>query len=158
MKISVCFDELVLIISRRDLCKVLLRFFSFVSLKELHVSLNGYKTVDITPECVLSTELEKLYMNEVQIETWTEISKLGHAFPSLQSMTIIESPISRLTDDLIYSEFSKLHTLNITNCRLSSWEEIDKIRRFPCLQSLRISDVPFFEVCSFFVVVILCCT
>jgi Leucine-rich repeat (LRR) protein len=85
-------------------------------------------------------------MNSCDIDDWSEISKLGVAFPSLQSLNIIQTQIKKLSDEELFTEFPELKTLNISSSKLESWEEVDKFRHFPSLANLRIFDVPSLEV------------
>ena len=59
---------------------------------------------------------------------------------------MIKSDIKFLEEDCIVETFPVLKNLNISGNPLESWEEIDKFRKFPSLENLRIADVPFLEV------------
>lgn len=85
-------------------------------------------------------------MNDCNISNWEDVRKLGRTFMSLESLTIINTNITCLSDDQMYAEFPKLSCLNIGQCCLGCWEELDKFGRFPALIHLRISGVPFLEV------------
>ncbi|XP_060596320.1 tubulin-specific chaperone cofactor E-like protein isoform X1 [Ruditapes philippinarum] len=114
---------------------------SLPNLTELHVSLNKYKTVNLPAECVHSS-LTKLFVNNSQIEKWAEISKLGVAFPCLQTLNVIDSNISNFSLDGDFKNFPALTDLNISQCQMESWEEVDKFCQFPALINLRITDIP----------------
>ena len=115
------------------------------SLQELHLSMNRYYTVNI-PDNYHHTSLSRLFMNDSNIENWEDICKLGRAFPSIESLTVINSNIKCLADCEQYSEFSHLTCLNISHCCLTCWNDVDRFRKFPVLDHLRISGVPFLEV------------
>ncbi|XP_053377364.1 tubulin-specific chaperone cofactor E-like protein [Mercenaria mercenaria] len=113
----------------------------FPNLTELHVSLNKYKMVDFPAEFVHKS-LIKLFVNKSEIENWTEISKLGVAFPCLQTLNIIDNGICELSPESEFQEFQALTDLNISKCQIGSWEEVDKFGHFPALINLRITDLP----------------
>lgn len=113
-------------------------------LTELHVSLNKYKFVDL-PESFVHNSLTKLFVNDCEIQDWSDISRLGKAFPGLQMLNIIETKIRTLSADSHFTEFPNLSALNISKCQIESWEEIDKFRQFPSLTNLRIMDIPLLE-------------
>lgn len=115
------------------------------SLQELHLSINQYQKVGL-PINFRHQTMSRLFMNDCNIDCWEEIRKLGQAFPNLESLTIINSNIRSLSNCEDFSEFEKLECLNIGQCCLSSWEDVDKFRKFPALDHLRISGVPFLEV------------
>jgi len=88
----------------------------------------------------------KLYVNETNLKEHEDLFRLGKAFPNLVSLTVIDSQVDTLPVDADYSVFSHLNALNISNGGFTSWEQIDNIRRFPALTSLRINGVLFLEV------------
>ncbi|XP_014211891.1 tubulin-specific chaperone cofactor E-like protein isoform X1 [Copidosoma floridanum] len=68
------------------------------NLEELHLSLNEYKTVELSfdqPENRNHT-LKKLHFTGNPIEFWHEIAKLGYGFPNLESLVLAECPIRSL--------------------------------------------------------------
>lgn len=89
------------------------------ALEELHLSLNEYSYVDLsgqeinqkdrceacarlntvdTPEPV-HEQLKKLHFSGNPISSWREISKLGYAFPNLESLLVNDCPITSLAPD-----------------------------------------------------------
>ncbi|XP_058797688.1 tubulin-specific chaperone cofactor E-like protein [Phymastichus coffea] len=183
------------------------------NLEELHLSLNEYKTVDLgceKPENRNHT-LRRLHFTGNPVEFWSEISKLGFAFPALESLVLAECPIRSLDneekqglentenedtenmnhivernggmqrvengkvtgnrnfeeDDMMpnylngtestceaddcmkanaaHDPFRLLRFLNVNGTLLSTWDDIDKLARFPQLKSLRIQGCPLFE-------------
>jgi Leucine-rich repeat (LRR) protein len=85
-------------------------------------------------------------VNNSQIEKWAEISKLGVAFPCLQTLNVIDSNISNFSLDGDFKNFPALTDLNISQCQMESWEEVDKFCQFPALINLRITDIPLVKV------------
>ena len=59
---------------------------------------------------------------------------------------MIKSEIRSIEEEKIRDCFPALKALNISGNPLESWEEIDRFRLFPSLESLRIFDVPFLDV------------
>lgn len=117
------------------------------SLEELHVSLNAYKSVDLPSEFKhCGRKLCKLYMNNNEISDWGEISKIAKAFPFIHTLNLITSELSSLPDTILRDEFRRLMLLNLSQSKLKSWEEIDKLGRFVVLDNLRITEVPFLDV------------
>ncbi|KAK0082498.1 hypothetical protein PV325_001302 [Microctonus aethiopoides] len=193
----------------QDLVRIL------VNLEELHLSLNEFKTVDLDyqkPENV-NEALKKLHFTGNPIEDWSEICKLGHAFPNLASLVLAECPIKSLaieenlnydernscqssssveipyddneneniegiihetsdtavTTEIIFDEqekynkikskcessknsttyshnpFRMLRFLNVNGTLLSTWDDVERLARFPSLKSLRMQGCPLFE-------------
>ena len=117
----------------------------FVSLSELHLSLNKYEEVDL-PDSSCHRSVTKLFVNECKLHNWKDIDKLGKSFPCLESLNVIKSALTTIEEDRIKECFPALKALNISGNPVESWEEIDKLRLFPALESLRIFEVPLFEV------------
>lgn len=72
------------------------------NLEELHLSLNEYKTVELdhTQDENKNFSLKKLHFTGNPVEDWCEIAKLGHLFPSLESLVLAECPIRSLSTDV----------------------------------------------------------
>ncbi|XP_046489330.1 tubulin-specific chaperone cofactor E-like protein isoform X1 [Neodiprion pinetum] len=180
------------------------------NLEELHLSLNEYKTVDLEYEKPgnKNTVVKKLHFTGNPIEIWSEISKLGYVFPSLESLVLAECPIRSLSleenrntlprsvsheklpsesddnenknlpdsetsdkcqenrifvDEKAYNRtesecessstkvrsphdpFRMLRFLNVNGTLLSTWDDVERLARFPALKSLRIQGCPLFE-------------
>lgn len=89
------------------------------ALEELHLSLNDYSYVDLSgdevdennvcDECSrlnvpVSTEpvhenLKKLHFSGNHVSSWRDISKLGYAFPNLETLMVNDCPITTLEPD-----------------------------------------------------------
>lgn len=172
------------------------------NLEELHLSLNEFKTVDLDhrkPEN-RNKSLKKLHFTGNPIEIWSEICKIGHAFPNLESLVLAECPIRSLAleENRNYDErnscqstrsleitkedenenvdeekthnkstsdcesssnkapsshdpFKMLRFLNVNGTLLSTWDDVERLARFPALKSLRMQGCPLFEVISWFI-------
>lgn len=109
------------------------------------------------------------------VTEWCEICKLGRAFPSLQMLVVADCPLTSLDpsspcsspDRSIYSRsesecegsprrnsphdsFRELCVLNLNGTLLGSWEDIERLGRFPNLHCLRIQGCPLFDVSCIF--------
>lgn len=123
------------------------------SLEELHLSRNQYKSIELGC-CDAGTEegeehshaaVRKLHFNGNPVGCWEEVAKLGQAFPSLESLVLAECPLRELQQHHT-EHFPELRFLNLSNTLLASWEDIDHLRLFPELGSLRIMTCPLLEV------------
>lgn len=92
---------------------------SLPALEELHLSLNDYSYVDLSgkdtekkdpcEECSRlfipdSTEpahqqVKKLHFSGNPVSSWREISKLGYAFPNLETLMVNDCPVTTLEPD-----------------------------------------------------------
>lgn len=116
----------------------------FPRLRELHLSLNNYESVDL-PDDTCQKSLSKLFLNNCRFHQWTDIAKLGVYFPCLEFLNIIKSNIESVSSENVKESFKLLKNLNLSGNPLCSWEEIDKFRLFSALQNLRIAEVPFLD-------------
>ncbi|GBP37923.1 Tubulin-specific chaperone cofactor E-like protein [Eumeta japonica] len=140
------------------------------ALEELHLSLNEYSYVNLTAgdtdvedRCEACSrlvgadtvepvheQLTKLHFSGNPISSWREISKLGYAFPHLESLLVNDCPITSLEPDPCekcghdngnwksHEAFPYLRFLNLNNTGLATWDEVDRLARFPALRSLRV--------------------
>ncbi|XP_050307720.1 tubulin-specific chaperone cofactor E-like protein [Anthonomus grandis grandis] len=155
------------------------------SLEELHLSLNDYNDVDLgakQTDCQCSENkndncdcknntiqkrhsvIRILHFTGNPIANWKEISKLGYAFPNLESLVLAECPIKSLDLDEVAEEgpnknyesetirpdspheaFKFLKVLNLNSTNLSSWDDIERLAKFPALQCLRVQGCPLWE-------------
>ncbi|KAL1506392.1 hypothetical protein ABEB36_005764 [Hypothenemus hampei] len=164
------------------------------NLEELHLSLNDYNNVNLhdtnTTECECSENkndncdcqnvaLQKkhsviriLHFTGNPINNWREISKLGYAFPNLESLVLAKCPIKSLDlneeesneglntncnkgsqnglnsnskNESPYDAFKSLKILNLNSTNLSSWDDIEYLAKFPSLQCVRIQGCPLWE-------------
>lgn len=61
-----------------------------------------------------------------------------------------ESESSGKTIKSPHDPFRMLRFLNVNGTFLSTWDEVERLARFPALKSLRIQGCPLFEVSAFF--------
>ncbi|XP_063828624.1 tubulin-specific chaperone cofactor E-like protein [Ostrinia nubilalis] len=146
------------------------------ALEELHLSLNEYSYVDFSGKDVKESDrcedcsrlnvempepvheqLKKLHFSGNPVSSWQEISKLGYAFPNLETLLVNDCPITTLAPDPCdkcsdsngnkksHDAFSRLRFLNLNNTDLSTWDEVDRLAKFPALKSLRAQGWPLWE-------------
>jgi Leucine-rich repeat (LRR) protein len=121
-------------------------------LEELHLSRNQYEKIELGDEhhadegenCSHEV-VRKLHFNGNPIGCWEEVVKLGRAFPTLESLVLAECPLKELQQSHV-DHFPELRFLNLSNTLISTWEDIDHLRLFPELGSLRIMTCPLLEV------------
>ena len=115
------------------------------SLQGLHLSNNGYSSVTLDPTFT-HTSLQRLHINNNEISEWVELERLGHAFPTLQTLVAIANQLNKITNVTSPSVFPSLNcltlnsTLNSTN--LSKWSSVDALTALPDLRDLSLLGVP----------------
>lgn len=153
-------------------------------LQELHLSLNGYKDVTLntdacaceeqnnteSPKCPSYKSNHKhcgikiFYFNGNLIENWQDITKLGYAFPNLETLVLADCPIKSLdifdvTEELSsnrnyvrsesdsescnnqespHDSFTNLKNINLNSTQLATWTDIEKLSKFPQLEYVRV--------------------
>ncbi|XP_066245849.1 tubulin-specific chaperone cofactor E-like protein [Euwallacea similis] len=161
------------------------------SLEELHLSLNDYNNVELHKQekagcqctenkndncdCLSNVDVKKhplmriLHFTGNPVKNWTEVSKLGYAFPNLESLVLAECPIqsldikeektaeeginknyekfceSELRPESPHDAFNSLKVLNLNSTNLSSWNDIERLAKFPALQCVRVQGCPLWE-------------
>ncbi|XP_050677473.1 tubulin-specific chaperone cofactor E-like protein [Leptidea sinapis] len=145
------------------------------ALEELHLSLNEYTYIDLSGDetkkeiCEACTrlkndstepvheKLKKLHFSGNPVSSWREISKLGYAFPNLETLLVNDCPLSTLEPDPCekcddangnkrsHDAFPCLRFLNLNNTGLATWDEVDRLAKFQSLRSLRVQGWPLWE-------------
>lgn len=109
--------------------------------------------------------IRKLHFTGNPVSHWREICKIGYAFPNLESLVLAECPIKTLdlqppfddqgnqpeylrsesecessehTRESPHDSFRRLKFLNLNSTLLSTWDDIERLAKFPELQRLRI--------------------
>ncbi|XP_077289326.1 LOW QUALITY PROTEIN: tubulin folding cofactor E like protein mlt [Arctopsyche grandis] len=177
--------NLVLNSTRVDWASVQTLLRLLPALEELHLSLNEYDHVNLNKResehglgewfvqrprerkvSGVYHQVKKLHFSGNPVNSWSEICKLGYAFPNLESLVLNECPLNSLDLNMDTSErdykhpestestesphhyFRKLRFLNLNNTELSTWDEIDRLANFPALTSLRVQGWPLWEKCE----------
>ncbi|CAL1536408.1 unnamed protein product [Lymnaea stagnalis] len=146
----------------------------FTSLEELHLSLNGFETVDIpvmtssatfsppstpssgtpssdtpssdNPSPTIYPSLHKLFFIGNKVTDWREINKLGSFFPNLVFLLLSETDLTHFDgSDNIGECFPCLQTLGLNRTQLRSWDEVAQLRLFPSLNDVRLNGIPFLD-------------
>lgn len=119
--------------------------------------------------------LRKLHFTGNPITHWREVCKLGYAFPGLESLVLAECPIESLDIEDVnglceahssrtyersesecesgtrnkespHDGFRMLKFLNLNSTRLSTWDDIEKLAKFPALHCVRVQVGFFFNL------------
>jgi len=133
------------------------------SLSELHLCSNNYTTFELSPH-FRKHSLHILYVSNNCISEWSELLKLGYAFPSLETLVIShnnirefsEEPSSFYEEDFVETSnerllhtpqcFGQLKQLIMNKLPIDSWSTIDQLRlQFPQLKSVRVQNLPLLD-------------
>lgn len=108
--------------------------------------------------------IRKMHFTGNPVSHWREVCKIGYAFPNLESLVLAECPIRTLDleeeekdgegnreylrcesqceaeDSAVspHDSFRKLKFLNLNSTLISTWDDIERLAKFPQLQRLRI--------------------
>lgn len=157
-------------------------------LRELHLSLNGYKDVSLNNEscaCVVEEKndnespkcpcpiyktkhkhcgIKILHFNGNLIEDWREVTKLGYAFPNLETLVLADCPIKSLdvnseteentsnrnyersesecescsSKESPHDSFRNLKIINLNSTQVASWTDLERLSKFPQLDYIRV--------------------
>lgn len=111
------------------------------------------------------TGVKKLHFTGNPVEDWREICRLGRVFPNLETLVLAECPLRSIepisptdsvkvvADDMNNREsphkyFSNLAILNLSSTKINTWEDIDRLAKFPSLRNLRVQNWPLWEKCE----------
>lgn len=117
--------------------------------------------------------VKKLHFTGNQVAKWQEVGKLGYGFPNLEYLVLANCPILSLdveSDSAVdentnkeynrsesecessgssrespHDSFRHLKFLNLNATQLSTWDEIERLSKFPALQCLRVQGCPLWE-------------
>lgn len=107
--------------------------------------------------------IRKMHFTGNPVSHWREVCKIGYAFPNLESLVLAECPIKTLdleeendgdgnereylrsesqceseSMESPHDSFRKLKFLNLNSTLISTWDDIERLAKFPQLQRLRI--------------------
>ena len=136
----------------------------FHRLRELHLSFNEYTSIELPADQTFPS-VTHFFFNSNAITCWSDVRRLGQAFPRLEHLVMTSNPLSEFggqpaTADgaaggLVDSpgvEFPHLKSLNIGMTPIKSWEELDELRKFPHLVDIRLHGIECTEVCKDYLV------
>lgn len=112
--------------------------------------------------------LKRLHFTGNPVDDWREICKIGYAFPNLESLVLADCPIKSLgvsgececsrayqrsesecesspRQRSPHDSFRKLAVINLNTTELASWDEIERLSKFPSLECVRIQGCPLWE-------------
>ncbi|KAF5293868.1 hypothetical protein FQR65_LT10971 [Abscondita terminalis] len=115
--------------------------------------------------------IKRVHFTGNPISKWSEICKIGYAFPSLESLVVANCPIETLDveneeeelktnpnlsrsesecesgekGDTPHDSFRKLKFLNLNSTGIATWDDIERLSKFPVLQSLRVQGCRLWE-------------
>uniref|UniRef100_A0A6B2EK88 Putative tubulin-specific chaperone e n=1 Tax=Phlebotomus kandelakii TaxID=1109342 RepID=A0A6B2EK88_9DIPT len=103
--------------------------------------------------------VRKLHFTGNPVTQWQEICRLGRVFPNLESLVLADCPIKSLETantatsddnncDSSHAHFQSLTFLNLSNSDIKTWDDIDRLARFPKLKNLRVQNWPLWDKCD----------
>ena len=112
---------------------------SVLSLQELHLNNNGYSNVTLDPSYSHSS-LQRLHLNNNHISQWVELERLGHTFPSLNTLVAISNPLREILE--VGQAFLSLRSFTLSSINLSDWSSVESLASLTDLSDLRMYGVP----------------
>jgi len=114
-------------------------------LDELHISANNLGNPGNF--VIENKNLRHIFLSCNPINDFDSVSlNLLSKCPSLQFLSLAECPIGSLPHpDDIESIPTGLNSLNVSTTKIDSWQEVEKLRKFPGLNDLRIQGCPFLD-------------
>ena len=88
-----------------------------------------------------TTTVKRLHFNGNNIEHWKEVEKLGKMFPTLETLIIMENPLSSVERKCDGESFLSLKCLSLTKTKLSTWEHIEDLRKFVNLNEVKLIGI-----------------
>uniref|UniRef100_A0A182N2A2 Ubiquitin-like domain-containing protein n=1 Tax=Anopheles dirus TaxID=7168 RepID=A0A182N2A2_9DIPT len=95
--------------------------------------------------------VRKLHLTGNYISEWGEICRIGRVFPQLEALVLADCPLRSLNptdsqgnenDEESHKYFQQLKLLNLSNAKIDSWEDIDRLAEFPSLSNVRLQYWP----------------
>lgn len=113
------------------------------------------------------TGIKKVHFTGNPVNKWSEVCKIGYAFPSLESLVVADCPIKSLDvndedetnkgnvefnrsesnceadykAESPHDSFRQLKFLNINSTNIATWDDIERLAKFPVLQCLRVQVI-----------------
>lgn len=106
--------------------------------------------------------IKKLHLTGNHISDWSEICRVGRLFPNLEALVLADCPIRSLdstenetsapnatpSPTNSHEHFKTLTLLNLSNAKINSWDDIDRLAKFPALKNLRVQCWPLWDKCD----------
>uniref|UniRef100_A0A8W7P148 Ubiquitin-like domain-containing protein n=1 Tax=Anopheles coluzzii TaxID=1518534 RepID=A0A8W7P148_ANOCL len=95
--------------------------------------------------------VRKLHLTGNYISEWGEICRIGRVFPQLEALVLADCPLRSLkptdpqgneSEEESHKYFQNLKLLNLSNAKIDSWEDIDRLAEFPSLCNVRLQYWP----------------
>uniref|UniRef100_A0A182YB12 Ubiquitin-like domain-containing protein n=1 Tax=Anopheles stephensi TaxID=30069 RepID=A0A182YB12_ANOST len=95
--------------------------------------------------------VRKLHLTGNYISEWGEICRIGRVFPQLEALVLADCPLRSLkptdpqgneNEEESHKYFQNLKLLNLSNAKIDSWEDIDRLADFPSLCNVRLQYWP----------------
>uniref|UniRef100_A0A182WDK0 Ubiquitin-like domain-containing protein n=1 Tax=Anopheles minimus TaxID=112268 RepID=A0A182WDK0_9DIPT len=95
--------------------------------------------------------VRKLHLTGNYISEWGEICRIGRVFPQLEALVLADCPLRSLqptdpqgneNEEESHKYFPHLKLLNLSNAKIDSWEDIDRLAEFPALSNVRLQYWP----------------
>lgn len=137
---------------------------------EFPSSSTSYKRSDSTSSMYKKTNahsgVKKLHFTGNPVQDWAEICRLGRVFPKLESLVLAECPLraveyvprpsscssDKSTEDEEcdppHEYFKSLTFLNLSSTNINTWDDIDRLAKFPSLKNLRVQNWPLWDKCD----------
>ena len=115
---------------------------SMPNLEELHLSTNNL--CDPVPGAFCHGALRQLFLGCNPITSFVSLTE-NLSVPNLELLSLAECPVNSVVDLSsvdIDQVMSRLHNLSLSTTKISTWEEVDKLRKFPSLSELRLQHCP----------------
>lgn len=119
-------------------------------LEELHLSTNNLHN-PTGEESIQHENLRLLYLSCNPIDDFQDIAeRLTAQCPMLEQLSLSECPVTFNAEPLSPSNpiLPNLSALNLSTTKISTWEEVDKLRGLSALTELRIQHVPLLGDCT----------
>ncbi|XP_058054418.1 tubulin-specific chaperone cofactor E-like protein [Anopheles bellator] len=95
--------------------------------------------------------VRKVHLTGNYIAEWNEVCRIGRVFPQLEALVLADCPLRSLkpTDaegnekpEDSHKYFQNLKLLNLSNAKIDSWDDIDRLANFPALCNVRLQYWP----------------
>ncbi|EAA05315.4 AGAP011141-PA [Anopheles gambiae str. PEST] len=104
--------------------------------------------------------VRKLHLTGNYISEWGEICRIGRVFPQLEALVLADCPLRYVdymdhtkgtespatscneSEEESHKYFQNLKLLNLSNAKIDSWEDIDRLAEFPSLCNVRLQYWP----------------